>query len=100
MSHSVYFGGFFSLAHHGRCGLPGPAGGKVGVSSACCAHNLLQSFCCCVLASGAVRVFPGSSLQTSALFLSQVYGLFEGMLEKLELDDDGKSQSYYSQQRC
>uniref|UniRef100_A0AAQ5YSS9 CBS domain-containing protein n=1 Tax=Amphiprion ocellaris TaxID=80972 RepID=A0AAQ5YSS9_AMPOC len=29
-----------------------------------------------------------SSLQTCAISLSQVYGLFEGMLEKLELDDD------------
>ena len=44
------------------------------------------------------RAWLRSSPQTSAFFLSlssppllpQVYGLFEGMLEKLELDDDGK----------
>lgn len=78
------------FAHHTPCdhSLLGPLGksrftpllthnlGKVLLSSAvCCCEDLLRS-----------------SLQTSAFFfpLSQVYGLFEGMLEKLELDDDGK----------
>lgn len=31
-----------------------------------------------------------SAANLTLLFLSQVYGSFEGMLEKLELDDEGK----------
>ena len=39
-----------------------------------------------------LRICCASSPQNFCVFffLSQVYGFFEGMLEKLELDDDGK----------
>lgn len=44
----------------------------------------LAAVCCC---EDLLRIFT-----TNLCFLStsQVYGLFEGMLEKLELDDDGE----------
>lgn len=39
-----------------------------------------------------MRIFTANFYPFTPLLLSlsQVYGLFEGMLEKLELDDDGK----------
>lgn len=79
-------GGFDVFAHRTPC--------DHSVAVAAREKSLLpaaHTFSSKVLESAEVRTRCASSLQTSAFFLaSQVYGLFEGMLEKLELDDDGK----------